>query len=126
MKKLFCCLLFSLFLFSCSKEGPGGNTTIQGVVRHHDVPIPGAVAYIKYDVKEFPGTNIADYDASVNADENAYYKFIDLKKGNYFLFAVGFDTSKVYNSQNLLVKGGIPIKIKKKTETVETDIPVKE
>jgi len=121
MKKIFY-LLFSIsFLFSCSKEGPGGKATIHGLVKHYGAPIPGADVYIKYGAKESPGTNITYYDASVAADANAYYEFVDLKKGDYYLFSVGFDSTYAQ-----VVIGGVPVKIKSKTETVEADVPVTE
>lgn len=108
-------------LFACVKEGPGGKCVIKGSVKHHDSLIPGATVYIKYNATESPGDDITKYDASVNANSAAYYEFADLRKGDYYLFAVGFDSSI-----NQPVYGGIPVKLKTKTEVLEVDIPVVE
>lgn len=122
-RSLSACILFSalcVFNFSCVKEGPGGKGGIKGMVRHHSKPIPGAVVYIKYGAKESPGTNVTRYDASVNADGNANYQFADLKKGDYYLLGIGFDSSIVQ-----VVTGGIPVTIGK-NEIAQTDVPVTE
>ena len=130
MKKNFIyntCLLFflplglGLLLTSCTKEGIGGKATIKGMVMHHDNPIPGATVYIKYDATESPGTDVTYYNDHVTTDASANFQFVDLKKGDYYLFAVGFDSSIT-----LPVSGGVPAKIKKKTETVEIHVPVTE
>ncbi len=130
MKKFFFCLLPSAFLLltsafllltCCSKEGPGGKAAIKGMVKHHSAPIPGAVVYIKYGTKEFPGTDITYYDESVTANDSANYGFSDLRTGDYYLFAVGYDSTGPY-----IVTGGIPVEIKKKTETVQADVQVLE
>ena len=117
------CLLFTVYCLvaSCHKEGPGGKAVIKGLVKHHSKSIPGAVVYIKYGVKESPGTNVTYYDASVTADTSANYSFVDLKRGDYYLFSIGYDSSIVNT-----VSGGIPVEIKSKTENVETDVPVTE
>ena len=121
MKKIISLLLFASLFVTCRKEGPGGKGSIGGFVKHHSQLIHGAVVYIKYGAKESPGTNVTYYDASVNADANAHYEFPDLKRGNYYLFGVGFDSSMVKT-----VTGGVPVTIKNKTESVQADIPVTE
>ena len=121
MKKILFLLLVTSLVFSCRKEGPGGKASIQGMVKHHSKLIPGAVVYIKYGAKEFPGSNITYYNASVNADANAHYVFPDMKRGDYYLFGIGFDSTIVQ-----IVTGGIPVQIKSKTETVNSDISVTE
>ena len=123
MKKFFFCLLLSAFCFltCCHKEGPGGKAAIAGMVMHHTKPISGAVVYIKYGAKESPGSDITYYDESVTADTSANYKFADLRKGDYYLFAVGYDSTGPYP-----VTGGVPVKIKTKTETAQADVHVSE
>jgi len=123
MQKFFFYLLPAAFLLltCCSKEGTGGKAAINGKVLHHSTPIPGATVYIKYGAKESPGTNIPDYDSNVIADSSAHYQFADLKAGDYYLFAVGFDSTTVQT-----VYGGIPVDIKSKAETVVSDVPVTE
>ena len=118
----FVCLLTSVFFIpSCTKPGTGGKGSIKGIVKHVDKPIPGSVVYIKYGAKTSPGTDVTFYDESVNVDASANYVFPDLKRGNYFLFAVGFDSAITKT-----VSGGIPVVIKNKTETVQIDVPVTE
>ena len=124
MKKKYSYFLFLLpvlLLVSCGKEGPGGKGAIHGMVMHHSAIIPGAVVYIKYGTQESPGSNITYYDASVTSDSGAHYEFADLRKGDYYLFSVGFDSSSAQT-----VNGGIPVEIKNKTETVSADVPVTE
>jgi hypothetical protein len=121
MKKYLILILAITFITSCTKEGPRGKGAIEGIVKHHADPIPGAVVYIKYGAKEFPGTDVTHYDDNVTSDANAKYLFSDLKKGDYYLFAIGFDSAIAE-----IVFGGVPVEIKNKTETVNADVPVVE
>ncbi len=106
---------------SCKKEGTGGKASVTGKILHHSLPVPNATVYIKYGTQEFPGTEPSAYDASVTAGSDAKYTFSDLRKGNYYLFSIGYDTAI---SQT--VRGGVPIGIKSKTESLTSDIPVTE
>jgi hypothetical protein len=121
-KTIFTILITSLSFtfFSCGKEGPGGKSSVSGTVVHHDITIPNSVVYIKYDAKEFPGTDVSKYDASITTDANAHYEFKDLRKGDYYLYGVGFD-----NTISEEVRGGIGIKLKYNKES-STDVPVTE
>lgn len=121
LKTLTVMMIVIFTITSCKKEGTGGTATITGYAKHHAKPIPNAVIYIKYGVKESPGTNPASYDASVTADANAKYEFKELNKGDYYLFGIGYD-SAITNT----VSGGVPVNIKKKGETVSADVPVTE
>ena len=121
MKNILRLSIITLVLFSCGKEGPGGKASINGYVKHHAKAIPGAIVYIKYGVKESPGTNVTYYDANVKADAQAHYEFVNLKSGNYYLYGVGYDSAIVAP-----VTGGIPVQIKKNNAVVTTDVPVTE
>lgn len=113
--------VFSLVTFnSCYKEGIGGKSSINGFVSHHSHHVPNAIVYIKYGAVEFPGTDISKYDASVTADGSAHYEIKDLRKGEYYLYAVGYD-----NSIMETVSGGTGIKLKYNKAT-SSDIPVVE
>lgn len=115
-------LLVVLFqCHSCKKEGLGGKATITGFIKHHSLAIPNAMLYIKYGVNELPGTDPSNYDASTNADANAKFEFKDLRKGKYYLFSIGYD-SAIFQ----LVRGGMPIEIKKKNEIKSVDLAVVE
>ncbi len=112
------------FMVACSKDnsaGPGGTAIIQGRVMHHDLPIPNSTVFIKFGAIEQPGTESADYDSSVKASEDASYRFDGLKKGNYFLYGIGYD-STIFQT----VIGGIPITIEREGQVVQTDVPVTE
>jgi hypothetical protein len=113
-------LLLTLTMVACKKEGRGGKSSVNGTVKHHSLPIPNAVVYIKYGASEFPGADISKYDASVTSDANAHYEFKELQKGDYYLYGVGYDNSIMQN-----VAGGIGIKLKRNKATT-TDIPVTE
>lgn len=109
--------------FSCKKNGTGGKATIEGTVKHHIVPIPNTVVYIKYGATDFPGANVSQYDAHTIADANAKYKFEGLRQGDYYLYGVGYD-----NNISQQVTGGLPVTIKysDRKKTLETDVPVTE
>lgn len=113
--------VFSVFAFSsCYKEGIGGKSGVNGNVSHHGHLVANAIVYIKYDAVEFPGADVSKYNASVTADANGHYEFKDLRKGVYYLYAVGYD-----NSIMETVTGGTGIKLKY-NKTTSSDIPVLE
>ena len=129
MKSIFNFSKASIFLFislaffsitSCHKEGEGGKSSISGMVKHHEQPIPNCVVYIKYGATEFPGTDVSKYDASVTADADANYAFSSLRKGDYYLYGVGYD-----NFISEIVTGGIAIKLKY-NKAVSSNVPVTE
>lgn len=112
--------LSGIMAVACKKEGPGGKSSVSGAVKHHTELIPNAIVYIKYDAKEFPGANVSIYDASSPADANAHYEFKELQKGDYYLYAVGYDST-----EQVQVTGGIGVKLKR-NEAKATDVPVTE
>lgn len=119
--KLFVAVLLSgIIAVACKKEGTGGKSSVSGAVKHHTELIPNAIVYIKYDAKEFPGANVSIYDASSPADANAHYEFKELQKGDYYLYAVGYDST-----EQVQVTGGIGVKLKR-NEAKVTDVPVTE
>ena len=122
LKLILVITLIALVISSCKKEGTGGKATITGHVKHHEVHISDAIVYIKYGATELPGTNASDYDNQVVASSgDGHYEFSSLQKGDYYLYATGYD-----GTISATVKGGVPVKIKKKKETVDIDIPVTE
>lgn len=122
--KILSAVLVIAIISSCKKNGTGGDATIEGHVKHHELHIPGAMVYIKYDAKEFPGADVSQYDANVQASMgDGHYKFEGMRMGNYYVYGVGYDssiTSSVY--------GGTPVKIKysERKEIIDIDIPVVE
>ena len=116
------CVLFIISAISCTKPGLGGKTTLVCSVAHHGMAIPVAMVYIKYGVKESPGSNVSSYDDHKTAANNSnIVKFSDLQIGDYYLYATGYDTS-ISES----VSGGIPVNISKKSGEVDIDVPVAE
>ncbi len=126
MKKVKNIIFFSLLLVigllvsSCKKEGPGGKSTISGIVAHHGAAIPNSVVYIKYGATDFPGTAVSAYDAQVTADASGNYKFEGLRKGDYYLYGVGYDNSVVAP-----VTGGVGVRLRT-NEHKDIDVPVTE
>lgn len=127
VKHSFPKLLFTAFLFTallgaaCERDGVGGNAEVHFYVKHHEVLIPHAMVYIKYGAKESPGTDLTAYDDSAQADAAGHGHFHELLKGDYYLYGVGYDSAGGYP-----VTGGIPIKITKGSQELETDVPVTE
>ncbi|MEY4292558.1 MAG: hypothetical protein RIQ61_935 [Bacteroidota bacterium] len=100
-------------IFSCRKEeliaGKGGSASLSIIPQHHGLNIPNSKVYIKYNTKNTPSY----YDDSVQTTmQNGIPTavFAQLKKGNYYLYGTGFDTSVMQN-----VKGGIPYTIENET-----------
>ncbi|MBA3683007.1 MAG: hypothetical protein H0W73_17855 [Bacteroidetes bacterium] len=114
-------LLLSLFLCSCKKNELGGKAEIKGQVKHHTKVIANATVYIKFNAKEFPGTDVSLYNDKVTADANGNYT-IKCYKGDYYLYAVGTDVDVPPPS---IVKGGAPISVRNK-EVVEAELAVTE
>lgn len=121
LKTLSAALLILLF-GACKKEGLGGQASVTGSVQHHGRAIPNATVYIKYGVSELPGTDPAVYDNSKTATSgDAKFEFAELKKGDYFLYAIGYDSTCA-----CVVEGGTGIKIKRKSEVIQTNLAVTE
>jgi hypothetical protein len=117
---VICLLVLAFTTSSCHKEGLGGNCSINGTVFHHEKAIPNCVVYIKFNTSDFPGDSPADYDGSVTADGKGEYAFPKVYPGDYYLYGIGFD-----NSISEVVKGGIPVKVKR-NKSVAIDVPVTE
>lgn len=103
---------------SCYKEGIGGKSTISGTVTYNGKPVAYAVVYIKFGGKEFPGVDASLYDAHSTCDLSGYYDFHDLRRGDYYLYAVGYD-----NVSNMPVRGNGGLKLKF-DKSIGYDIPL--
>lgn len=127
--KVFFSTLAITFLFgifsSCYKAGKNGEFEIAAFPKHHTKSIPGAIVYLKYNAKEFPGDDPSLYDESGIADtipgETPHVHFENLKRGNYYLYSVGWDSAI-----SMEVKGGIPVTIKDKTGKMDITVPISE
>jgi hypothetical protein len=122
LKIVIILLITSVFIGSCRKE-KCENATVTGLVRHHSKLIPNAMVYIKYGSKDMPANpqNPNTFDEAVQADANAWYTFLNKAKGDYYLYAVGYDEQLLDS-----VYGGAPLGIECKSEvqTISKDIPV--
>ncbi len=111
-----------IFLIACNKNaGIGGNNTIVATVKHHGLVIPNATVYIKYNATEFPGENTSLYDDYKTAGLDGKVKFDGLKRGDYYFYGIGFDTTI-----NQTVIGGVPVQLLQKAGEKLIDIPVTE
>jgi hypothetical protein len=110
-------IIACLITFACKKEGTGGSTTVATIVKHHEKLIPYATVYVKYGAKDFPGEDVSKYDASEVTDKSAHVHFEDLRKGDYYFYAVGYDSSIAE-----VVKGGTGIKISRKDKDKHLDL----
>ncbi len=102
---LFCILV------SCHKAGEGGKSSITATIKHNSKQIPFAQVYIKYDATEFPGTDMAVYEDNNIANASGVITFDTLYKGDYYLYAIGYDTVA-----NTNVYGGVYVKLKSKED----------
>lgn len=128
--KYYTSLFFLLIIatsFSCNEEKkeeedilPTGQ--ISGQVKHHTDPVPNTIVYIKYGTIDLPGINPSDYDDQVTATgPDAYFEFMELKKGPYYIFGIGMD-----DDCSCEVIGGTPIILDSDSDIVESILPVTE
>jgi hypothetical protein len=125
-------LIASSILTFCKKKtectaGSGGNLTIVAFPQHHGKTIynkgnyPDTV-YIKFNTQDFPGPNPASYDIKFVGDSGEDHVHCHgLQCGNYYLYAVGLDTSI-----NQRVTGGIPFSTSQQSGEIDLNIPVTE
>jgi hypothetical protein len=87
-------LLPVLLIASCTKPGPGGKAQLNVHVIHESDGrvVPFATVYIKYGASESPGNSTGLYDAQQTADNSGKTVFEGLRRGSYYLYAVGIDT----------------------------------
>jgi hypothetical protein len=122
----------ALVFNSCKKKdkcegGSGGNLTIVAYVEHHTKTIPNQTnypdtVYVKYNTQESAGTNPANYDAKFIGEAGEDHVHVTgLKCGDYFLYAVGMDTT-IHER----VFGGTSFSTEQTSGEVTLHIPVSE
>lgn len=118
-------LLASASIFACCRPddtevaGKGGNATLKVTPQHHSKDIPNCKIQIKYNTQELPSS----FDEAVmTVDENGrpVATFSGLKKGNYYIYGSGYDSSIGQD-----VVGGIPYTITEEN-TQNITVPVTE
>lgn len=126
--KTFLIAIACLLLLSntgCKKKpsgGLGGQANLKINAFHHTAPIDSCMVYIKFNTSEAPSDDQYDLNQAFtkDTDGNSYTVISGLKKGDYYLFARGWDPSI---SQT--VKGGIPYTISTE-EDISITVPVTE
>ncbi len=107
--------------------GSGGNVTLKVYLQHAEHGVVNLknyrdTVYIKYNVKEFPGTDLSVYDAVIIGEwPGDYVSVLNLKCGDYFLYGTGYESVHGYR-----VAGGIPFTTDRKEGEVSLTIPVSE
>ena len=112
-------IICALSFFGCKKNQLGGKSDIKGKVTHHDVAIPNARVYIKFNATEFPGTDVSVYDTFIDADHNGNFEIKKIYHGQYYFYGVGMDGL-------ITVKGGVALKVKMLKEVTGFVVPVTE
>ena len=120
-------LLLSLIMalvFSCRRNGVGGDADLNLEIVHHNAAITNATAFVSFDAIEMPTNPESDFDLKVqgNADNNRI-KIEGLRAGQYYIYVVGYD-----GGISQTVKGGVPVEIKwkeRKSEMTRT-VPITE
>jgi hypothetical protein len=126
--------LLTCVFFSCKKEtiescvaGPGGYVTLIVFMQHNEHAVVNLknyrdTVYVKYNRREFPGSNPTVYDEIHIGDWPGDSVVIpNLRCGDYYLYGVGFESIHSYR-----VSGGIPFSTDKKNGIVKVTIPVSE
>jgi hypothetical protein len=127
MKKLLALIPVAalLVIASCRKDdnnpstpsGKGGNATIQATPQHHGKNIDSCTVYIKYNTSDAPADGKYDDSAvCLQIGNKPVATFTQLKKGPYYLYGRGWDTSI---SQTVV--GGIPYNV---PDTIVNAYPV--
>lgn len=129
IRKLLFCGTITITLWSCTKEGLGGDAVLILKPQHHSLPIYSTVAYadtiyIKFNTQEAPANPEKEYDAVFAGNPgDDFVRCEGLKHGDYYVYAAGWDPAI-----NMRVVGGIPITIKRKErkDEIEKTVPVVE
>ncbi len=125
--KLTAIIIATLGVFtisSCKKNDTGGKAEIHAMIFHGSTPIVGTTTlYVKFDAKSEPSDPTNNYDLKLmGEDDDNHVHVEDLRPGDYYLYAVAFDSTAM-----VPVKGGASATIKwserKKTKevTVQTN-----
>jgi hypothetical protein len=106
-------------LTCCKKNNTGGNAMVTAYVYHHDKPINIPTVYVKFGTKDLPNDPTNNYDLKLTASHENHVHIKNLRYGNYYIYAVGFDSTIMQT-----VTGGFPVTIKWKERRNEKDVNV--
>lgn len=133
MKNMIGCFLaifFILSMFSCKRKekeiddgnvgGKGGKATLKITTKHHGKDIDSCTVYIKYNELNTPSSYDDSAKAIFDSNGKPVVTFAGLKKGNYYLFGRGWDTT----ISNVVI-GGLPFSIEDEISQ-DINLPVTE
>lgn len=109
---------------SCKKNDTGGKAEVHVKVSNNGGPIYNSTLYVKFDAHHEPSAPTSDYDLKLQGSSSDNHIHVeDLRPGEYYLYAVGINTST-----GKTVKGGtaVEIKWKDRKKTIEADISAAE
>jgi hypothetical protein len=118
-KNIFVACLFLIAAYSCKKNSQGGSATITANVSHHGTPINAPTVYVKFGAKEQPSDPTNNYDLKVEGKHDNHIHVKEMRYGNYYLFATGFDSTIMKP-----VSGGTAVKIKWSERRKETQVSI--
>lgn len=106
---LFTTILFLLFGCRQTPDSVPLPTSICVTTQHHNLPIPSATVYIKYNADTFPGYDQppAYYDAVFHTGLDARGCLEPIPEGHHWLVAFGYDSLHYPHE----VMGSLPIDI---------------
>lgn len=110
----------------CKEAGTGGSVTLVTKLYHHTELIPNKTSYLDTVYVKFNtqngDSNVANYNTYFVGEAGENHVHMEgLKCGDYYLYAVGFDSTI-----NERVKGGIPYTFDKESGEIDLTIPVTE
>lgn len=86
-------VVISLALSSCKKNGTGGKASLHVLVYHNAIPINNSVVYVKFGARAQPSDPKNNYDLKVEGEPDENHVHVeDLRYGNYYLYAVTYDS----------------------------------
>ncbi|MCI5057119.1 MAG: hypothetical protein MRY83_13485 [Flavobacteriales bacterium] len=82
----------STLIYSCKKEGVGGESSISGNIRSSFEGIGSSTVYLKYGEDTYTALSISEYDDIKGVAAGESFVFSNLNRGDYYVFAVAYDT----------------------------------
>lgn len=93
---------------SCKKNSDGGKAEIHAEIFHGTTEIRSADLYVKFGATSAPSDPTTDYDLKLKGETTDNHVHVeDLHRGDYYLYAVGRDSTT-----HQTVKGGTHVEIK--------------
>jgi hypothetical protein len=85
----------ALLMTSCKKNALGGEAAIHARIFNSGNPVMGPnTVYVKFKTSTQPNNPTTNYDLKVEGEAGENHVHIeDLRPGDYFLYAVGFDST---------------------------------